>query len=181
MRVIPAAALPADVPVAERDTPLALDETEFRAFHEQTARSLAAYLRRSVPADAVQDMVQEAFLRLLRTPHASLPVDERRAYLYRIAANLVNDTWRARKKAPETTAVAPDSLAARAPSETAGLDVTRAMDRLRLQERTMLWLAYVEQASHREIAAALSVKEGSVRVLLSRARQKMASALGVRR
>jgi RNA polymerase sigma-70 factor, ECF subfamily len=181
VRVIPAAALPADVPMVERAAPLALDETEFRAFHEQTARSLAAYLRRSVAADAVQDMVQEAYLRLLRTPHASLPVDERRAYLYRIAANLVNDAWRARKKAPEVAAVAPETLAARTPSETAGLDVTRAMDRLRLQERTMLWLAYVEQASHREIATAVSVKEGSVRVLLSRARQKMAAALGVRR
>ena len=181
MRVIPAAALPADVPVVERATPLALDETDFRAFHEQTARSLAAYLRRSVPADAVQDMVQEAYLRLLRTPHASLPVDERRAYLYRIAANLVNDAWRARRKAPEIAAVAPETLAARTPSEIAGLDVTRAMDRLRLQERTMLWMAYVEQASHREIATAVSVKEGSVRVLLSRARQKMAAALGVRR
>ena len=55
------------------------------------------------------------------------------------------------------------------------------MGRLRVQERTMLWLAYVEQASHREIASALSIKEGSVRVLLSRARQKMAVALGIRR
>ena len=45
----------------------------------------------------------------------------------------------------------------------------------------MLWPAYVEQASHREIANALSVREGSVKVLLSRARQKMAAALGVRR
>jgi DNA-directed RNA polymerase specialized sigma24 family protein len=39
----------------------------------------------------------------------------------------------------------------------------------------------VEQASHREIAAALDVKEGSVRVLLSRARRKLAAALGVSR
>lgn len=181
MRVFPVAAMPTDASVIERAAPLALDEAEFRAFHAQTARSLAAYLRRSLPADAVQDTVQEAYLRLLRTPHARLPVDERRAYLYRIAANLVNDAWRARKKAPEVAVAAPDTLAAHSPSETAGLDVTRAMDRLRLQERTMLWLAYVEQASHREIAAALSVKEGSVRVLLSRARQKMAAALGVRR
>lgn len=178
---MPGLTLTADVPVAERDTPLALGEAEFRTFHDQTARSLRAYLRRSLPADAVDDAVQEAYLRLLRTPHASLPVDERRAYLYRIAANLVNDAWRARRKAPVADGLTPDALPARAPSEAVRLDVTRAMDRLRLQERTMLWLAYVEQASHREIASALSVKEGSVRVLLSRARQKMAAALGVRR
>jgi RNA polymerase sigma-70 factor (ECF subfamily) len=178
---MPALTLTADVPVPERATPLALDEAEFRVFHDQTARSLRAYLRRSLPPDAIDDAVQEAYLRLLRTPHAGLPVDERRAYLYRIAANLANDTWRARAKAPVDESQAPDDLAARAPSQAARIDVTRALDRLRVQERTMLWLAYVEQASHREIASALSVKEGSVRVLLSRARQKLAAALGVRR
>ena len=181
MRVIPAAVLPAGLRVAETATPLALDEAEFRAFHERTARSLAAYLRRSLPADDVDDAVQEAYLRLLRTPHASLPIDERRAYLYRIAANLVNDAWRARKKTPVAEGAEPDTLAGRSPSETGRIDVTRAMGRLRVQEQTMLWLAYVEQASHREIASALSIKEASVRVLLSRARQKLAVALGIRR
>lgn len=176
-----ATTLPADVSVPERAATLALDEAEFRAFYEQTARGLRAYLRRSLPADAVDDGVQEAYLRLLRTPHAELPADQRRAYLYRIAANLANDAWRARGKMPQGEGPAPDDVAGRSPSPTVGLDVTRALDRLRVQERTMLWLAYVEQASHREIAAALSVKEGSVKVLLSRARQKMAAALGVRR
>ena len=180
MRVIPAAVLPAGARVPEAAAPRALDQAEFLAFHARTARSLAAYLRRSLPAEDVEDAVQEAYLRLLRTPHASLPLEERRAYLYRIAANLVNDAWRARKKTP-ATGVQPDALPAGATNQATSIDVTRAMGRLRLQERTMLWLAYVEQASHREIAAALSIKEGSVRVLLSRARQKLAAALGIRR
>jgi RNA polymerase sigma-70 factor (ECF subfamily) len=180
VRLLSATTLPADVSVPERGTPLALDEAEFHAFYEQTARNLRAYLRRSLPPDAVDDAVQEAYVRLLRTPHAGLPADERRAYLYRIAANLANDAWRARAKMPPAGGPAPDDTAGRTPSPTARLDVTRALDRLRVQERTMLWLAYVEQASHREIAAALSLKEGSVKVLLSRARHKMAVALGVR-
>ena len=113
MRVIPAAALPAGARVAEARCAAGLDEAEFRAFHERTARSLAAYLRRSLPAEDVEDAVQEAYLRLLRTPHASLPTDERRAYLYRIAANLVNDAWRARKKAPAGDGPGPDALAGR--------------------------------------------------------------------
>jgi len=180
VRVIPAAVLSAGARVAETATPLALDQAEFRAFHARTARSLAAYLRRSLPAEDVEDSVQEAYLRLLRTPHAHLPLDERRAYLYRIAANLVNDAWRARKKAPVTHAE-PDALPGRTTNQAAQVDVSRAMGRLRVQERTMLWLASVEQASHREIASALSIKEASVRVLLSRARQKLAGALGIRR
>jgi RNA polymerase sigma-70 factor (ECF subfamily) len=180
VRVFPAAVLPAGVRVADTATPLALAQAEFRAFHARTARSLAAYLRRSLPAEDVEDAVQEAYLRLLRTPHATLPVEERRAYLYRIAANLVNDAWRARRKAPVTDAE-PDALPGPASNPATRVDVTRAMGRLRVQEQTMLWLAYVEQASHREIASALSIKEASVRVLLSRARQKLAGALGIRR
>lgn len=180
MRALPVST-PADVAVADEPAPLGLDQAEFRAFHELTARSLAAYLRRSLANGDVQDAVQECYLRLLRTPHASLPADQRRAYLYRIAANLVTDTWRARAKAPRGGGPAPDTIAGRAPSDVARIDVTQAMQGLRVQERTMLWLAYVEQASHREIAAALELKESSVRVLLSRARQKLASALGLRR
>ena len=167
--------------MADRVGTTGLDQAEFRAFHDLTARKLAAYLRRSLPAEDVDDAVQECYLRLLRTPHATLPADERRAYLYRIAANLVNDAWRARRKAPAGTAPAPDELAGRASSEADRIDLNHAMRHLRVQERTMLWLAYVEQASHREIASALSVKEASVRVMLSRARQKLAVALGIRR
>jgi RNA polymerase sigma factor (sigma-70 family) len=179
VRVIPAAVLSVGARVVET-APLALDQAEFRAFHARTARSLAAYLRRSLPAEDVEDAVQEAYLRLLRTPHAELPMDQRRAYLYRIAANLVNDAWRARRKST-ASGRDPDALAGHATNHATRMDVTGALDRLRVQERTMLWLAYVEQASHREIASALSIKEGSVRVLLSRARQKLAVALGIRR
>lgn len=181
MRLTSARSLPAGLAVPERATTLALDEAEFRAFYDETAGRLRAYLRRSVPPEGVDDALQEAYLRLLRTPHVTLPRDERRAYLYRIAANLANDAWRARRKAPIGGGTSPDDLPAHAAPAGTGIDVTRALDRLRVQERTMLWLAYVEQASHREIAAALEVKEGSVRVLLSRARHKLAAALGVSR
>lgn len=181
MRPLTTVAPSAEMPVDDAATGLALDQVEFREFHAQTARSLRAYLRRSLPDDAADDAVQEAYLRLLRTPHATLPLDERRAYLYRIAANLVTDSWRGRQRAPEADPSALEALSSRPASEATRIDVSRAMDRLRVQERTMLWLAYVEQASHREIAAALAVKEGSVRVLLSRARQKLAAAMGIRR
>ena len=156
----------------------ALGEPEFHAFYEATARSLRAFLRRSVPVDAVDDALQEAYLRLLRSPHAGLPPGERRAYLYRIAANLATDTWRDGRKHLADGGAALDELPARAEAVGTRVDVSRAMDRLRVNERTMLWLAYVERASHRDIAAALEVKEGSVRVLLSRARRKLAAALG---
>ena len=53
----------------------------------------------------------------------------------------------------------------------------RVFDQLKTQEQTLLWLAYVEGFDHREIAVALDLKEKSVRVLLFRARKKLAGML----
>jgi RNA polymerase sigma-70 factor (ECF subfamily) len=52
--------------------------------------------------------------------------------------------------------------------------MARTFSKLKPQERQLVWLAYVEGSDHREIAAALGVRERSVRVLLHRAKQKLA-------
>ena len=56
-------------------------------------------------------------------------------------------------------------------------DVTRAMARLRPRDREILWLAYAEGASHREIAERLGVQSTSMKLLLFRARRKLADIL----
>jgi len=43
----------------------------------------------------------------------------------------------------------------------------------------LLWLAYVEEDTHEEIADALGVKRGSVKVLLSRARARLRDLLNL--
>jgi RNA polymerase sigma-70 factor (ECF subfamily) len=42
----------------------------------------------------------------------------------------------------------------------------------------MLWLAYAEGSSHREIANVLGLEPASLKTLLSRARRKLADLLG---
>ena len=56
-------------------------------------------------------------------------------------------------------------------------DLDRAMRQLTARERALLWLAYAEGSSHREIAAAVGVKLASVKLLLFRARRKLACSL----
>jgi hypothetical protein len=46
------------------------------------------------------------------------------------------------------------------------------------RERQLLWLAYVEGASHKEIADCTGLKAGSVRLLLFRARRRLAGLIG---
>ena len=51
------------------------------------------------------------------------------------------------------------------------------MARLRPRDRALLWLAYAQEQPHVEIAEVLGVKTGSVKLLLFRARRKMAALL----
>ena len=66
-------------------------------------------------------------------------------------------------------------VAARAAERT---DVQRALGQLKPRERALLWLAYAQGASHREIAEVLGLKTASIKLLLFRARRKMARLLG---
>lgn len=164
-----------------------LDEEEFRAFHGKTARPLRAYLVRLCRDRALaDDVLQEAYLRFLS---ASLPVvcddSHRRNYLYRIATNLLRDHFRRQKARGDVdwtdtideTAMADDRTAAQFQARH---DVTRELDRLKPKERQLLWLAYVERFSHKEIAEIVGFTPGSVRPLLFRARQKLAELLRAR-
>ncbi len=95
-----------------------------------------------------------------------------RSYLYRSATTIIYDQWRRSKHA------APHPLPASGqPDLSVRMDVDRALSELSPRERALLWLAYVEGAEHRDIAAALGLSKLSVRVLLFRARGRMAQIL----
>jgi RNA polymerase sigma-70 factor (ECF subfamily) len=115
-------------------------------------------------------------LRFLRVRLPQLEPNQMRAYLYRTATTLLVDHWR-RSKRTEYWSL--DALLGKsAPAEPPlGGDVMRFYAQLKPQEQALLWLAYVEGFDHREIAAALQLRERSVRVLLFRARRKMAGVL----
>jgi RNA polymerase sigma-70 factor (ECF subfamily) len=55
--------------------------------------------------------------------------------------------------------------------------VARTFARLTRRERALLWLAYAQGSSHKEIASCLGVRTASVKLLLFRARRKMAALL----
>jgi RNA polymerase sigma-70 factor (ECF subfamily) len=59
----------------------------------------------------------------------------------------------------------------------AGADFSRVFQELKPRYREMLWMAYVEGSSHREIAEVVGLKVQSVRPLLFRAREKLAALL----
>lgn len=155
-----------------------LDEREFHALYGRTAGPLRAYVIRSLGTrDHADDIVQDTFLRVLRKPVPVHDEDELRAYVFRIASNLVVDYWRSHRR--ESGAELPELSSS--PDQSTRLDVGRMFNRLKPRERQMLWLAHVEGASHKEIAAALGLSSASIRVLLSRTRGRLAHLLRDRR
>jgi RNA polymerase sigma-70 factor (ECF subfamily) len=57
------------------------------------------------------------------------------------------------------------------------VDLSRAMARLKPRERDLLWLAYAQGSSHREIADVLGLRTSSIKLLLFRARRRLASMM----
>ena len=56
-------------------------------------------------------------------------------------------------------------------------DLGRAMARLKPRERELLWLAYAHGSSHEEIAESLGLRKASIKMLLFRARRRLAAIL----
>ena len=95
-------------------------------------------------------------------------------YLFRIATNLLRDRWRHGEDILATEAIDPSG-----PSQDPEMrtDMRMAFERLKSRERQLLWLAYVEGANHQEIAHSTGLRAGSVKLLLFRARRRLADIL----
>jgi RNA polymerase sigma-70 factor (ECF subfamily) len=154
-----------------------MTEQEFRHFYAETARPLKAYLSRITgQTDLADDLLQEAYYRMLRAELPLLDARQQKNYIYKVATNLARDHFR-RRPGQETPVEEMQIADSRAVGSTAAIDVQRVLSTIKPQEREMVWLAYVEGASHREISAITGVKEASVRPLLYRVRQKLAALL----
>jgi RNA polymerase sigma-70 factor (ECF subfamily) len=123
--------------------------------------------------------VQDAFCRLLRADVGQLGEEDLRRYVFRIAGNLMTDRWRRaererswldrlRRTTQEPAVAVPED------------SVSREFAELTPRDRALLWLAYVEEHNHQEIAGALGLARGSVKVLLSRARARLRKLLVTR-
>ena len=155
-----------------------MDEEEFRAFYERTARPLWAYLQR-VTGDShkAEDALQETYYRFYRASSQYTDEAHRRNALFRIATNIVRDAAR-RAKFRDHLPLADDAPIASPQSDpTVKTDLARAMKQLEPVQREMLWLAYAQGASHEEIGSILGLRAVSIRTLLLRARRKLAAIL----
>jgi RNA polymerase sigma-70 factor, ECF subfamily len=167
----------------EAAEPLSMDEDAFRAFYDLTSRAVWAYLSH-VTGDphAADDLLQETYIRFLGANRRWESDAHRRNFLFRVATNLARDRHRrntVRRAEPLNTdrIGGHGGFATPAGDPEGRVDLRRALAQLPGRERELLWLAYAEGSSHEEIAHALGLRAGGIRVLLFRARRKLARLL----
>jgi RNA polymerase sigma-70 factor, ECF subfamily len=171
--------------VAVSEAAFHMDEDAFRLFYERTARPVWAYLSRMCgDARLADDLLQEAYYRFLRAKVSHESDAHRRNYLFRIATNLVRDQRRRPRLAESRPAEGEQDIdhadpqsADAANGAVRRLDLARSMARLKPRERDLLWLAYAQGSSHKEIAETLGLKTASIKLLLFRARRRLAGFL----
>ncbi|MCU1396640.1 MAG: putative polymerase subfamily sigma factor [Ilumatobacteraceae bacterium] len=125
------------------------------------------------PADA-GDIVSEAMLRSERFVVAGT-VDQPRAYLFRAVANQASDLRRTRTRrwARDLAAIGPTH----ADAPDTFIDVRRAVARLSVVQRAVVYLAYWGDMTEREIADLLDVAPGTVHRHLEAARHHLRRVL----
>jgi RNA polymerase sigma-70 factor (ECF subfamily) len=177
-----------DIPDQERldaSTEFVMDEETFRALYERTSRGLWGYLVRITgDRQLADDLLQETFYRFLRAGAQHESEAHRRNSLYRIATNLARDAQRRNHDRLRSSLAGPavERIASSSDGPAATerqTDLTRAMGHLKPRERAILWLAYAEGVSHRDIANVLGLRTASLKPMLFRARRKLATLLGL--
>lgn len=149
------------------------DQAAFRAFYRAHATKLWKFLvARGCDSESAYDLLAEAFLRFIRAvcrdPRA--PV----ALLYRIALNLRIDAFRRQKASLADPVADPDELAATVPDNLDDHAHVRALvQSLPASEQNLLLLRYWIGLSHKEVAQALDLPEGTVRRRCSEALEKI--------
>ena len=145
-----------------------------------------SFLRRSVrDEDAAEDLLQDAFMRLFAELRAGRQPTNTRAWLYRVASNLVIDRGRRRASVVRFLARQPRDLGASQTSDSPESDfvrqerrqdLERALAMLPTESRAALLLSS-EGFSGIEIAEAIGRSHAATRTLLVRARRRVRAAL----
>ena len=161
-----------------------MEEPDFEAFYRATAARLRAYLYRAGgERRIVDDLLQEAYFRFLRSRFAGGSEEDKVRYLFRIATNLAVSQIRREKRwrllLPKFQATHHESEPAdrRVVTNEIQSKVNAALQRLPVKLRAPLVLFEIEEWPYHEIASALGCRIGTVKSRIFRARSLMRKEL----
>ena len=156
------------------------DETALVTLIERHKDGLVNYLTRlSGSRDTAEDFAQETFLRLIERSGRYVEEGKLRAYLYRIATNLVRSSqrrqsrWRLVRPRLDPAPVGLPATHERTERRELGTVLTEALRQLPSRYRAPVILRDVEEWSYEEIGAALGIRPGTVKSRLHRGRRQL--------
>ncbi len=158
---------------------LELERTFMSAYEEHADALLRHCLIRVRDREIAKDIVQEAYSRTWVYLTEGKKIDYIRAFLYRVANNLIVDGSRRKKSASLDAMMEDDGFEVRDDSIPEPVDKKALGDALALLEsldeiyRTAITMRYLDEMSPREIAAALGVSENVVSVRIHRGIEKL--------
>ena len=131
-----------------------------------------------------EDVVQEALIRVMKSPLNLEDERQERAWLLRVVGNLCRDEFRRARRRGEVPLAEWMDVADEGPmpEEEAATrerdgELLRAVLRLPLKYREAVLMAYYHELDGREAALALGVTQAAFRARLARARKKLESLL----
>lgn len=150
------------------------------ALYDRYAPELYRYIYHRLGAKHLaEDLTAEVFVRVLKLKRAP---DEWRAYLYRIAHNLVIDSLRKHphilEQADETIADDRNDPVERAEISDEQRRLRQAIARLTPEQQQVVVLKFIEEMSNAEVARILDKPEGAIKALQHRALTNLREWLG---
>ena len=148
------------------------DASAFEAFYRDNAGRLCAYLRQIVGNGQAEDMMQETFTQIWKSPNGFRPeLGPLRAYLFGVGRKRAAEWWRKQSRVPDVRSGEGQGESAEG---TASFSAVRdAFGRLAEEQRSLLWLREVEGQSYAELAAILEIPVGTVKSRLFAAREEL--------
>ena len=160
------------------------DTDAFAAVYDHFFLPIYRYTAFRAPKEMVEDLVSDIFLKAWEKLHhykvrKGVPFG---AWLFRIARHTVIDAYRSQRTFEEVSEdLADPDLLNHADALVHNKDLLKivrsAMQELPRRYRDILLLSYVSELSHREVAKAMRMTEGGVRILKFRALKKLGSIL----
>ena len=152
--------------------------TDVIAAYDANERDLFTFaLRVTRDGAAAEDIVQEAFLRLVRESRAGRHPDNARAWLYRVVVNLARTRARRRAVADRWRGLFANRDVVRSPEDDIvgreGADVLAALVASLPTDARMAFLLASDGHSGQEVASLMGRSEGATRNLLWRARREL--------
>lgn len=153
------------------------DQAAFAVLVTRHERRLRSFLARAGARDCADDLAQEAFLKAWRQARHYSGHGSYAGWLYRIAWRLLLDRLRSEKRRMAREALDSTGPAQQEPEGPAMIDAQRLLGQLDPRSRAALVLCDGHGWSHSEAAAMLDLPLGTVKSLITRAKDRLRAQL----